>query len=116
MEDRVARADRLHPVRHDRDLKRAREALLAERLGEEIEAVEAVLDVLVQEARARAEALGIGREPEVDDLRRRLAVGDELLDEGVVAGASELGGERVLVGAAFVIGVALEDADDLTDS
>ena len=108
---RIPSFDTLHPVGYDGQVERPRQALVTQGLGQEVEAVEAVLDVLVEEARARAEALGIRHQPEMYDLAGRAAVGDEILDQRVVARPAELGCQGVLLGASLVIGVSLVDAD-----
>ena len=83
------------------------------RLRQEQQRVEALLLVAVEEARARAEGLAVGHQPEVRDAGRHRAARDEIADERVVAVASALGRQDVAVLAGAAEGVAGVDLDHL---
>ena len=90
-----------------------RQVLVGHRLRQEQQRVEALLLVAVEEARARAERLAVGHQPEVRDAGRHRAARDEIADERVVAVASALGRQDVAALAGAAEGVAGVDLDHL---
>ena len=76
------------------DMERRAGAFGGPGLHQEQQAEEALFEIAVKEARAGAEALGLGHQPEMGDARGQAALGGEAADQFVIGRAALLRGQE----------------------